>query len=357
MADVKCWVTGAAGFLGSHLCDALIARGDIVGANDSLICGDATNVPHGVARFVQLECQATPTAMWRKSLAEELKAFKPDTLVHCAATAHEGVSTFSPHFVTRNIFEASVATFSAAIAAGVNRIVYMSSMSRYGNGFVYDGGDAMARHNPPFQEWYRPNPVDCYGIAKVAAEDCLKNLCETHGVKYTILVPHNILGTRQKYDDPMRNVASIMINRVLQGKPPIIYGDGEQKRCFSPVSDCIPSIVKAVDGAVDGEIVNIGPDGGEITINELAAHVLRLCGATDMKVVHFLDRPNEVKNAYCSSDKVRKFLGYKPTQSLENCLHEMVQDIKRRGVKEFKYFIPLEIVTERTPRTWVERLI
>lgn len=350
----KIFITGIAGFLGSHVADACLARGDIVAGNDSLVCGDVDNVPHGVARFVQLECQANPPAMWRRPLAEELKAFKPDTLIHCAATAHEGVSTFSPHFVTRNIFEASVATFSAAIAAGVKRIVFMSSMSRYGN----EGRSPReyGLYLPPFKEEYEPNPVDCYGIAKVAAEDCLKNLCNSHGVNYSILVPHNIIGIRQKYDDAMRNVASIMINRVLQGRPPIIYGDGEQKRCFSPVADCLPSILKAVDGAADGEIVNIGPDGGEITINELAAHVLRLCGATDMNVIHYPDRPNEVKNAYCSSEKVRRLLGYKPMQTLESCLHDMVQDIKRRGTKPFKYFVPLEIITDKTPKTWVEKL-
>ena len=77
------------------------------------------------------------------------------------------------------------------------------------------------------------NTVDPYGVSKVAAERILEILCHTHDVEYNIAVPHNIIGPNQKYDDPFRNVVSIMINRMMQGKAPIIYGDGNQTRCFS----------------------------------------------------------------------------------------------------------------------------
>lgn len=338
---MKIWITGIAGFLGSHLADALLAEGHKVGGNDSLICGDRANVP-AKAYYKGFDC-LTHGIIDFESSWQPYEFGIPDVLIHAAATAHEGLSSFSPDFVTRNIFGASLRTFSQAIKHGVKRIVFMSSMSRYGNG------------NPPFKETDDPGPVDPYGVAKVAAEDCLKILCETHGVKWSILVPHNIIGVRQKYDDPFRNVASIMINRCLQGKPPIIYGDGMQKRCFSPIADCIPSILKAVHEKADYEIVNIGPDSGEITINELAGHVIRLTGAEN-KVIHMTDRPNEVKNAYCSSEKTRKLLGYKPIQSIEHCLHEMVEDIKRRGAKEFNYFAPIEI-KKGAPETWTARMM
>ena len=94
-------------------------------------------------------------------------------------------------------------------------------MARYGN------------QKAPFTEEMTPKPEDPYGIAKVAAEDTLKLLSEVHGLNYNIAVPHNIVGPNQKYDDPYRNVMSIFINRNLQGKPSIIYGDGMQQRCFS----------------------------------------------------------------------------------------------------------------------------
>lgn len=337
---MKIWITGIAGFLGSHLADALIAQGHEIGGNDSLVCGDISNSPIKGWSKNQTSTDCTDFEL----MYADIDTFKPDVLIHCAATAHEGLSSFSPSFITRNVYEASVATFSAAIASGVKRIVYMSSMSRYGVGL------------PPFNEKNHTKPVDPYGIAKVAAEDTLRVLCETHGVKWAIAVPHNIIGTRQKYDDPMRNVASIMINRCLKGQAPIIYGDGQQVRSFSPVKDCLPSLIKMVDGVADGEIINIGPDSGEITIEVLANKIAKLTGYKG-KFEYFPDRPNEVKQAYCSSDKARRILGYKPQQNIDDCLQEMVEYIKLHGTKEFDYSFPIEIITERTPRTWLDKLI
>ncbi|WP_339940090.1 NAD-dependent epimerase/dehydratase family protein, partial [Undibacterium luofuense] len=113
-----------------------------------------------------------------------------DVVVHAAACAYEGVSIFSPGFICENIFTGSVNTFTAAIQANVRRIVYCSSMARYGTNQV------------PFRETYEPRPQDPYGIAKEAAERVLINLCETHGLEWVIAVPHSIYGPRQRYDDP-----------------------------------------------------------------------------------------------------------------------------------------------------------
>lgn len=330
---MRIWISGIAGFLGSHLAEALIAQGHIVRGNDSLICGDANNCID--SSFTRIDCRSYD------DMYTHLLAFKPDVLIHTACTAHEGLSNFSPSFITKNVYEASVTTFSAAIAAGVKRIVHLSSMSRYGIGI------------PPFTEDMPTAPIDPYGIAKVAAEDTLKCLCETHGVKWTIAVPHNIIGIRQRYVDPFRNVAAIMINRCKQGKPPIVYGDGSHKRCFSPIQDCIPSLLKMVDGATDGEIVNIGPDNGEITIKELAERVCNLTGFNG-DIQYMPDRPNEVANAYTCSDKARRLLDYQPSQALDDCLKDMVDYIEP---KPFVYDFPLEIITNATPKTWRDRLL
>ena len=332
---MRIWITGIAGFLGSHLADALIAEGHEVEGNDNLVCGDKKNYQS----HSRIDCRDY------QAMLISLQEFKPEVLIHAAATAHEGLSSFSPSFITKNVYEASVATFSAAIASGVKRIVYMSSMSRYGNGEPIP---------PPFMEdVHLPSPVDPYGIAKVAAEDTLRVLCNTHGIKYSILVPHNIIGVRQRYVDPYRNVASIMINRCKQGLPPIIYGDGMQTRCFSPVADCLPSIVKAVYGEADGEVVNIGPDSGEITIKELAGKIIEFTGF-EGEPLHMPDRPNEVKHAYCSSNKARKILGYEPKQSIDDCLKEMIAAV---DPKPFIYDFPIEILTDRIPKTWSEKLM
>ena len=107
------------------------------------------------------------------------------------------------------------------------------SISRYGHISV------------PFREDDVPNPVDPYGVSKLAAENILKILCQTHNTEYNIAIPHNIIGPKQKYDDPFRNVVSIMTNLMMQNRRPIIYGDGLQKRCFSDASEkhlfCKPS--------------------------------------------------------------------------------------------------------------------
>lgn len=329
---MKIWITGICGFLGSHLAEVLIAEGHEVSGNDNLVCGDADNSP---IRFQQIDC--CNFYRMRDALAE----FEPDILVHTAATASEGFSVFSPSFITKNIFDASIATFSAAINVGVKRIINMSSMARYGKG------------NPPFTEDMLLQPVDPYGIAKVAVENILKVLCETHNVKYATLIPHNIIGTKQQVT-PYRNVCSIFLNRLHYNLPIYIYGDGEQKRCFSPVKDCIPSIVKAINGDCDGEIVNIGPDNGEITINKLLDICEEITGKKTERI-YLPPRPvtDNVKEAYCSSDKARKLLGYKEEQSLYDCIKEMWANFKP---KPFEYNFPIEIMNDNIPKTWKEQL-
>lgn len=335
---MRIWITGICGFLGSHLAETLLAQGHAVDGNDNLICGDEKNLPKLKQGYTLTDCRNYEIMLLN------FRQFQPDVVVHCAATAHEGLSSFSPSFITKNIYEASIATFSAAIAAGVKRIVYMSSMSRYGKGWGFN--------TPPFSEQMLTSPVDPYGIAKVAAEETLKVLCDTHDVEWSIAVPHNIIGIRQRSIDPYRNVAAIMINRCKQGKPPIVYGDGKQVRCFSPINDVLPSLVKMIEGKADGEVVNLGPDECEMTINDLAYKIIDMTGLNGIPI-HLPARPNEVKEAYCSSDKARKLLEYAEQQSIDVCLKEMVEYIQPQP---FEYGFPIEI-EKNCPKTWSERLM
>lgn len=350
---MRVYISGVAGFLGSHLADHFIAQGHDVRGNDNLMLGDKANIPNIL--WSTMDCRDFA------SHPEMLKDI--DVLYHCAATAHEGLSVFSPSFITKNIYEASVAVFSAAIQAGVKRIVFCTSMARYGRGkgwtaeFSSNGSIKSGLHEkePPFtEEFHIPAPCDPYGISKVAAEDTLKALCNAHGVEYVIAVPHNIIGLRQNYTDPFRNVASIMINRMKQGKQPIIYGDGTQVRCFSPVVDVIDTLAKlAIEPGISGGVFNIGPDDGEMTINELAETIADILGF-DLRPVYMPGRPLEVKHATCSSENIRNRFGYKRIQSVRDCLTEMCAAIEP---KPFNYNLPLEIITDKTPATWKDRLM
>ena len=329
-------VTGAAGFLGSHLAEKLSNLGHKVLGIDNMTGGYEDNVPKNI-EFKKIDCCDL------KSVQKVIKDI--NVVYHCAATAHEGLSVFSPFEITKNNYLASTAIFSAAVNAKVDRIIFCSSMARYG------------KQNYPFTEDMKPMPVDPYAISKVASEQVLINLCDLNNIEWVIAVPHNIVGPRQKYDDPFRNVVSIMINRMLQGKPPIIYGDGKQERCFSYIDDCLDCLVPMLDQKnLNKQIINIGPDEEFVTINkvaEICSNVTR----TNLQPLYKPDRPREVKHALCSADKARKLLNYKTKVNLEEGIRRTHDYILNRGPKPFDYNLELEIVNELTPSTWLKKEI
>lgn len=333
---MRIFITGIAGFLGSHLADRMISLGHDVVGNDTLIGGYLDNIPKA-ATFYNIDCCDL------EKMSEAMKGC--DIVYHCAATAHEGLSIFSPNFITRNIFQASVSTITAAVQNKVKRFVYCSSMARYGN------------QECPYNETQQPMPIDPYAIAKVAGEDVLKCIAELNNMEWIIAVPHNIIGPRQRYDDPFRNVMSIMINRVLQGKPPIVYGDGSQKRCFSFIDDCIYCLEKlALDPRIKNDIFNIGPDEEFVTIKELAEFVIAELNFSG-DIIYMPDRPKEIKYATCDATKARTILGYTTSTTLIEGLRETIKYIKEHGFKPFDYSYPVEIINDHTPRTWVDKLL
>ena len=334
---MKIFITGLAGFLGSNLGTRLANKGHIIFGNDNFIGGYKDNLD---SRFNFFDVDCCDLNNLTKVIPNDI-----DFVFHCAATAYEGLSVFSPSFVTKNIFEASVSTVTASIQKKVKKFVFCSSMARYGD------------QSPPFTENMKTRPEDPYGIAKAASEEVIKNLCNTHGIDWTILVPHNIVGPRQKYDDPFRNVMSIFINKMLMNEQIYIYGDGLQKRCFSYVDDCIDCMEKCItEPASSKEIINIGPDEETITIKELAELCANEIGH-NKEPIFVQERPKEVKFASCSSDKARKILGYQTKFSLKESIKLTANYIREKGPKKFDYHIDLEIENEITPKTWTKKLI
>jgi UDP-glucose 4-epimerase len=330
------FITGIAGFLGSNLAEYYLKKNFKVSGCDNLVGGSLDNIDQNKINFFKVDC-------------ENFEAMKKiirnvDILCHAAAYAHEGLSSFSPVLISNNNVTGSVSVFTAAIINKVKRIVYCSSMARYGSIKI------------PFREDDELKPVDPYGVSKVAAENILKILSKTHNIEYNIAVPHNIIGPKQKYDDPYRNVVSIMINLMLQKKNPIIYGDGNQKRTFSDIDDCIYCLDKLlIDPNIVSQVVNIGPDEEFVTINELY-RLLSNKLKFNLEPKYLEDRPNEVKEATCSAEKARKILDYKTSISLDKSLDKIIDYITKKGPKSFQYNYPLEINNEKTPLAWKEKL-
>ncbi len=330
------FITGIAGFLGSNLADYYIAKGFKVSGCDNLVGGSLDNLDQKNINFFEGNCE---------NLELMTKIMKNvDVVCHAAAYAHEGLSVFSPTLICNNNLTGSVSVFTAAIKNKVKRIVYCSSMARYGDIKI------------PYTEDQTPNPVDPYGVSKLAAEKILKILCDVHGVEYNIAVPHNIIGPKQNYNDPYRNVAAIMVNLMIQNRRPVIYGDGEQKRTFSDVDDCVYCLDKLMlDPSVKSQVVNIGPDDEFTSINTLFSMLSNKLGF-NQKPIYLEDRPTEVKLSTCSAEKAKKLLNYQNKITLDESIDKVIDFIKSKGPKKFTYDYDLEINNDLTPKSWKEKL-
>ena len=334
---MKIFITGIAGFLGGHIAERLLEDGHEVSGCDNLIGGYVENVPED-AEFYQVD------AIYLNQMKKLTKG--SDIVIHTACTAYEGLSVFSPYLVGQNTYQISMSVFTAVAENKIPKLINFSSMARYGTQEVV-----------PFTEDMIPKPQDPYGIAKYASEETLKVLSSVHGFDFVNLVPHNIIGPKQKYDDPYRNVVSIMINRMLQGKPPIIYGDGSQTRCFSYIDDCLSCLIPMIDQKnLNKEIINIGPDEEFVTINKIAELCSNITGV-NLNPIYKKDRPKEVKHATCSADKARKLLNYNTKVNLRDGIQKTFEYIKKRGVRPFDYNINIEINNELTPSTWKNKEI
>ena len=326
-------LTGIAGFLGSHVAEALLARGHQVTGLDDLSGGFARNVPAG-AHFVK-------GSVCNYALVRTLfKAHNYDAVYHLAAYAAEGLSHFIRRFNYENNVLGSINLINGAIESkSGKKFVFTSSIAVYGH-----NATAGAKEGDP------TIPIDPYGCAKLAVEHDLHAAAEMFGLNYTIFRPHNIVGPRQHIGDKYRNVAGIFMNQTLKGEPLTIFGDGLQKRAFSYVSDVVTPMVECLEfDATDYETFNVG-GRQPYTVLALAEIVQRVSGVNTGIV--FLPPRNEAKIAYCDHARVDRVFGVHPSVRLEDGLARMWEWAKKLGPQEPTVAPEIEAGTGRLPESW-----
>ena len=324
-------VTGGAGFIGSHVADALIARGHRVVVLDDLSGGFIDNVPAD-AKFVE----GSITNVTLVNNLFERMGF--DYVFHLAAYAAEGLSHFIKRFNYTNNLIGSVNLINAAVNTGVKCFVFTSSIAVYG-----------ASPQLPMTEQTTPHPEDPYGIAKLAVEQELAVCKEMFDLDYIIFRPHNVYGERQNIGDKYRNVVGIFMNQILQAKPMSVFGNGEQERAFSYIGDVAPLMAASLDvPAARNQIFNIGADQ-PCTVNELALAVARAMGVHP-QVQHFPAR-NEVVSAYSSHAKLHEVFGPQPVTSLDDGLARTAAWVRRHGARSSREFEGIEVL-KNFPKAW-----
>jgi len=329
---MKSLVTGGAGFIGAHVVNELLELGHEVVVLDDLSGGFEENV-NSQAQFVK-------GSVVDAELVEKLFSdHKFDYVYHLAAYAAEGLSHFIRRFNYQNNLIGSINLINESIKTKVKCFVFTSSIAVYGTGQV------------PLKETTIPIPEDPYGIAKLAIEQDLKSANEMFGLDFVIFRPHNVYGRYQNIADKYRNVVGIFMNQLMQGKELSVFGDGNQTRAFSHVSDIAPYIAKSAQmKEVYGETFNIGADK-EYTVNELAKTVMNSMGLSQ-DIIHHEAR-NEVMHAYADHSKVRAAFNIQDEfMSLEDGLNEMADWAKNVGALESSVFGNIEI-EENLPPSWV----
>ena len=326
-------MTGGAGFIGSHVADALIARGHDVTLLDDLSGGFAENAP-GAAALVR--GSVTDHALVNALFAER----RFEHVYHLAAYAAEGLSHFIKRFNYTNNVIGSVNLLNASINTGVKTFIFTSSIAVYGN------------TPPPMTEDHVPVPEDSYGIAKYAVEMELRACRDLFGLNYVIFRPHNVYGPRQNIGDRYRNVVGIFMNQILQRQPMTIFGDGTQTRAFSYIDDVAPVIADVIDTpAAWNDTFNVGADQ-PYSLLQLAHAVARAMGV-EPRLVH-LDARHEVQHAHSSHDKLRRVFGTCTQTTLEDGLARMAAWVRIHGARASAPFDAIEIA-RNLPASWQAR--
>ena len=307
---MKILITGVAGLLGSRLSDWIIENKpnvQIVGIDD---------LSGGYVENVNSKVELWQMNLVNGNISECFERHQFDYVYHMAAYAAEGLSPFIRSYNYQNNLVATSRVINECIKHDIKRLVFTSTMAVYGHG----NGDI-------FDEIQVPCPVDPYGIAKYACEMDIKVAGEQHGLDWCIIRPHNVYGVKQNIWDKYRNVLGIWMYQHMNGEPMSIFGDGEQKRAFSFIDDCLEPLWKSSQQEnCSKEIINLGGTR-HYTINEANETLKEVI--KDGQTV-YKEQRHEVKNAVPTWQKSVDLLGYEDKTTLYDGLSQMWEWVKKQ---------------------------
>ena len=307
-------VTGGAGFIGSHIVDRLLDEGFKVRVLDNLSTGEKKNLAKHKNKksFQFIEGNIRNFDLVKKTVKGV------DAVIHEAALVSVTRSVENPLLSNEINVTGTVNLLKACVDAHVKRFVYASSCALYGDSETLPNHENLA-----------PKPLSPYAVDKLAAEKYAKVFHNVYGLETVSLRYFNVYGPRQKYG-PYSGVISIFINRLLENKPPIIYGDGKQTRDFINVKDVVEANMLALSKRkAVGEVFNIST-GEATTINKLTETIQKIMGKTSLKPLHAEPRPGDIKHSYGDISKARRNLEYEPKVQLENGLSELVKSYSKQ---------------------------
>ena len=292
-------VTGGAGFIGSNLVDQLIDDGHDVFIFDDLSTGKVENV-NSKAWFEERIDISSDTMRWYMS--EFMRANKIDTIFHLAAAARVQPSIEDPLSFNETNVTGTLALLKAAVDNKVNRFVFSSSSSVYGE-VSYT----------PTGENHTLNPLSPYGAQKLIGEIYCKQFYETYGLRSTCLRYFNVYGERQLLEGAYTLVMGKFAQQILDGKRMTIRGDGEQRRDFTYVGDVVKANILAAtteaEAATEAKPINIG-NGNNYSVNDIAD----MLGGKRV----YIDPVIEPKETLADNRLAKTLLGWKPTGNIEN---------------------------------------
>jgi UDP-glucose 4-epimerase len=299
-------ITGGAGFIGSHVADAYLGRGDQVLIVDDLSHGRSENIPSG-AEFMELDIRD-------QAVADLIVDWRPDVISHHAAQMDVRLSVADPRFDASVNVDGLLNLLEAVRKVGVRRFVYVSS-----GGVVYGEPDVR-----PTPETAAKLPESPYGVTKLTGEHYLYYYHRVHGLDYVALRYANVYGPRQ---DPHgeAGVVAIFSTRLLAGSPLTVFGDGEQTRDYVYVGDVVAANLLVAEAdlpaahSLDERAFNVGT-GVETSVNELAQGLIRASG-TDVQVEHAPARAGELRHSSLDTARLRA-LGWTPAVKMAEGLAE-----------------------------------